>query len=519
MPKFLVQLRRDLGRAQVGARARARLLRVLRLRRQVARRDRPVPRSTRHASRTGRGRSTSRSCTRCWRIYLQLYGLCAGNGIDPGNIAKMLQGRDSQDHGDRPGDVGSRRRGQAPRHRRPVRARATIRSATRSPKAGGNASIWLTKFDDFLKIHGWRTEGIADINIPSWIENQASPLGQLRNFVQMEERHDFDKSLVDSHRERDEAIDAGAVTTERRQPRRVQPTARHLHRRQLRVVERRPQLLHRPALRRSRCAGVRWPRPRPSAPTPTTTPRSCSGRSCKRCAAATSPGRTSSRSRRPVTSTTTTTRTCAETIPKVVGTLPDKVEDPVLIEIFGMHSHYFAGLKADPHTTDAQRLPGVGRHLHGPGAGDGLGDGAVRSRGGRDPRHRGDVTELDAGVRDHRRLRVRRRRIADARRDGQSASTASPAWSARRLPRCASRPAISSRSTAPGSRHDPGARRERLSHYPMSVQGQADRRHRRRSWHRRRGSSASSASAGPMSSRPTSCPAATSSATSVTNRM
>ena len=29
-------------------------------------------------------------------IYLQLYGLCAGNGIDPGNIAKMLQGRDSK---------------------------------------------------------------------------------------------------------------------------------------------------------------------------------------------------------------------------------------------------------------------------------------------------------------------------------------------------------------------------------------------------------------------------------------
>ena len=27
-------------------------------------------------------------------IYLQLYGVCASNGIDPGNIAKMLQGRD-----------------------------------------------------------------------------------------------------------------------------------------------------------------------------------------------------------------------------------------------------------------------------------------------------------------------------------------------------------------------------------------------------------------------------------------
>jgi pyruvate,water dikinase len=40
-----------------------------------------------------------------------------------------------------------------------------------------------------------------------------------------------------------------------------------------------------------------------------------------------------------------------ESLPKVVGTLPDKVEDPVLIEIFGMHHHYFEGLKADADAT------------------------------------------------------------------------------------------------------------------------------------------------------------------------
>ena len=45
------------------------------------------------------------------------------------------------------------------------------------------------------------------------------------------------------------------------------------------------------------------------------------------------------------------------TIPKVVGTLPDKVEDPVLIEIFGMHKHYFDGLKADAHTTVLNGFP------------------------------------------------------------------------------------------------------------------------------------------------------------------
>ena len=62
--------------------------------------------------------------------------------------------------------------------------------------AGGNASVWLTKFDDFLKVYGWRTEGIADINIPSWIEDQASPLGQIRNFLSMDERHDFDAAAA-----------------------------------------------------------------------------------------------------------------------------------------------------------------------------------------------------------------------------------------------------------------------------------------------------------------------------------
>ena len=34
-------------------------------------------------------------------------------------------------------------------------------------------------------------------------------------------------------------------------------------------------------------------------------------------------------------------------MPKVVGTLPEKIEDPVLIEIFGMHPHYFEGLAED----------------------------------------------------------------------------------------------------------------------------------------------------------------------------
>ncbi len=81
-----------------------------------------------------------------------------------------------------------------------------------------------------------------------------------------------------------------------------------------------------------------------------------------------------------------------------------------------MHHHYFEGLKSDAERHRAHRLPGLGRQVHGHGPGDALGDGAVRPGGGRDPGHRGDLAQLDAGVRHHRRLRLRRRRLAHPRR-------------------------------------------------------------------------------------------------------
>ncbi|MEY2521911.1 MAG: pyruvate, water dikinase, partial [Ilumatobacteraceae bacterium] len=288
-------------------------------------------------------------------IYLQLYGLCAGNGIDPGNIAKMLQGRDSKimetdramwdlaDEANRLGiaDLFEHEPDQ-------------IRDAL--SKAGGNASIWLTKFDDFLKIHGWRTEGIADINIPSWIENQASPLGQLRNFVQMEERHDFDKSLVDSHRERDEAIDAarsqlsGDSLAGFNQLLDICTVANFAwwnedHNYYIDLRSSIPVRLG--ALAAAEAVGADtyddttflfWPELQ----------EVCRGDVAWKAKQSIATARHEYYDHY---------QDLRGEIPKVVGTLPDKVEDPVLIEIFGMHSHYFAGLKADPHTTTLSGFP------------------------------------------------------------------------------------------------------------------------------------------------------------------
>ena len=288
-------------------------------------------------------------------IYLQLYGLCAGNGIDPGNIAKMLQGRDSKimetdramwDLADEANRLGIANLFE----HEPDQIREAL------SKAGGNGSVWLTKFDDFLKVHGWRTEGIADINIPSWIENQASPLGQLRNFVQMEERHDFDKSLVDSHRERDEAIDAarsqlnGDILAGFNQLLDICTVANfawwnedHNY-----YIDLRSSIpVRRGALAAAEAVGADtyddttflfWPELQ----------EVCRGDVAWKDKQSIATARHEYYDHY---------QGLRGEIPKVVGTLPDKVEDPVLIEIFGMHSHYFAGLKADPHTTTLNGFP------------------------------------------------------------------------------------------------------------------------------------------------------------------
>jgi len=139
-------------------------------------------------------------------IYLELYGHCAENGVDPTQVSKFLAGRDSKimetdramwDLVDRANalDIASLFNNEPD----------DIRGALAS--AGGNATTWLGEFDAFLGVYGARTEGIADTNIPSWKENQASPLGQIRNFLELDERHDFEAAAAAVHKEKDEAIE------------------------------------------------------------------------------------------------------------------------------------------------------------------------------------------------------------------------------------------------------------------------------------------------------------------------
>ena len=289
-------------------------------------------------------------------IYLQLYGVCAANGIDPANIAKMLQGREHKitetdramwdlvDEARRL-DIGAIfAANEAP----------DIRGALAA--AGGNASIWLTKFDDFLQVWGHRTEGISDINIPSWIEDNTSPLGQIKNFIGSGERHDFDAHLAHSIAERDEVVDearsqlsgeALGAFNELLGICQVANFAWWNEEHNYYIDLRASIPVRTGALAIGRELGV----DRVDEATFMFMPELmdvCNGnesyanlRSMVQERAAYYDSYQSKRSE----------------IPKVVGTVPEKVEDPVLIEIFGMHSHYFDGLKADAHTTELTGFP------------------------------------------------------------------------------------------------------------------------------------------------------------------
>ena len=292
-------------------------------------------------------------------IYLQLYGVCAENGVDPANIAKMLQGREHKitetdramwdlvDEARRLDIGGVFAANEGP----------GIRQALAD--AGGNASVWLTKFDDFLQVWGHRTEGISDINIPSWIEDNTSPLGQIKNFIESGERHDFDAHLAHSIEERDQVVD-----------------------------EARSQLSgealggFNELLGICQVANFAWWNEehnyyidlRASIPIRNGAIAIGNELGVDRVDGATFmffnelidvcdakvpySNLTSMVDERAAYYDSYQSRRAE--VPKVVGTVPDKVEDPVLIEIFGIHDTYFEGLTAGAHVTELKGFPASG---------------------------------------------------------------------------------------------------------------------------------------------------------------
>ena len=222
--------------------------------------------------------------------FLGFYGACAEMGLDPSQTGRFLQGEDTKimqaDRALNELTRSARAAGLAPvfAAHEPSELRAALTAH------GGSAAQWLTDLDDFLRVHGWRTEGITDIALPSWIEDPTPVFGMVRSFLEQPEDHDFAAAHEAVILERDAAVDAArsgltskssGSSTPGSPPtgRSTSPGGKTSTRSTSTCAS------------RCRCAGRAWRSGARSAPTGPTTPCTCSGPNCSTSPKAARPGR------------------------------------------------------------------------------------------------------------------------------------------------------------------------------------------------------------------------------------
>jgi phosphohistidine swiveling domain-containing protein len=139
--------------------------------------------------------------------FLGFYGACAEMGINTADIGRFLQGEDTKImETDRE------------LYKLAIKARQAGLGQVFADNTGGNlraalsahggaASVWLTDFDDFLQVYGHRQEATCDVGVPSWIEDNTIPLDLVKTFVLKEEDHDFEAAARNAMAEREAAID------------------------------------------------------------------------------------------------------------------------------------------------------------------------------------------------------------------------------------------------------------------------------------------------------------------------
>lgn len=277
--------------------------------------------------------------------YLAFYGVCGELKIDPVEISKFLQGYDTKilqcdrelwklTAAARTAGIGR------------IFAANEPENLYRALRNDARASGWLETFDAFLGTYGWRTEGISDINLAPWTEDPTSPLGTIKTFLLKDEDHDFETARTAAVEEREASIDAARSKLTKEEQVQFDGALRscqhanfawwndeHNYYIDLRatIPLRRACLAVAEAVgagRRDDTLFLFWPELRQLA----------SG--IKKWSTFASIVRDRRqyyehwRARRPQ-------------MPKVLGTIPNAVTDPILTEIFGMHHHFFNAMKAE----------------------------------------------------------------------------------------------------------------------------------------------------------------------------
>ncbi len=149
--------------------------------------------------------------------YLGFYGLCKELGIAAADIPKFLQGYETQPmKSDRAlWQLANDARGTSVQR---IIAETAPADLYGKLKATPEARSWLAAFDAFLQHYGWRSDRVVDVSSPAWIEDPSSCLGIIKSLLQSNDPYAFENSLKSAIAEREDLLDRSRakMTTQER---------------------------------------------------------------------------------------------------------------------------------------------------------------------------------------------------------------------------------------------------------------------------------------------------------------
>lgn len=137
--------------------------------------------------------------------YLGFRGVCRELGIETATVAKFLQGYETKiSQTDRAlWDLAADARTYGIE---PLFGAYAPTELTKVLEQDPGGRRWLSKLSRFLDEYGYRTAGTADVALPSWIEDPTPVLGTVAEFLH-KKPHDFDAAHAAAVAERETAID------------------------------------------------------------------------------------------------------------------------------------------------------------------------------------------------------------------------------------------------------------------------------------------------------------------------
>jgi phosphohistidine swiveling domain-containing protein len=140
--------------------------------------------------------------------YLTFYRSCVDMGIDASQIAKFLQGYDTKImETDRAlWHLAERARQMGLVDVFAVNVADNLRNAL--SEHGGRASTWCAEFDDVMQAYGHRAEGAFDVALPSWLEDPTPALAMIKSFLKKGSGPDLFAARREAETEREAAVEA-----------------------------------------------------------------------------------------------------------------------------------------------------------------------------------------------------------------------------------------------------------------------------------------------------------------------